>query len=213
MGKSVCNLRCEGYVRAAAAGDEVCFSQLLVRHHDAVLRAIRGAIPPRLRHVIGAEDLLQETFTEAFRRLGTLRAETDAGFLAWLKAIALAKAANAREAADAKKRGGGRRQISLHAGDSTSGPRSLLKVLARQTRDPLQRAVHRERLDRLRSTLDGMEEDARRAIELRFLHGAAVSDAARQMGRESGAFRTLCWRALHRLRAALANTKAAGAIG
>ena len=95
-------------------------------------------------------------------------------------------APNAREAAVAVKRGA-RRRIPLHAGDSTNARRALLKALARQTRDPASRAADREGVARLRSTLGRMEEDVRTAVELRFLQGAEVTDAAREMGRESGA--------------------------
>ena len=212
MHNSVVEARPEAVVRAASAGDQVAFSQLLVRHHDAVLRAIRLSIPARLRPAVGDEDLLQETFTEAFRRLPTLRAETEASFVAWLKAIAVAKVANAREAAAAMKRGGARRRIPLHAGDSTNARGALLKALARQTRDPALRAADREGVARLRSTLGRMEDDVRTAVELRFLQGAAVTEAARTMGRESGAFRTLCWRALRRLRVAMAESEPASAL-
>jgi RNA polymerase sigma-70 factor (ECF subfamily) len=207
------NPAADGLVRAAAAGDEVAFSQLLVRHHDSVLRSIQIAIPHHLRHVIPAEDVLQETFTDAFRHLPALRAESDGSFLAWLRAIAAAKASNAREAALAKKRGGGRRRIRLHAGDSTSAAGSLLRALVRETRGPIGRAADREGVAMLRSALVGMESDDRRAVSLRYMEGASVDEAAREMGRAPGAFRTLCWRALRRLRVAMADAGSADAGG
>ena len=74
-------------VRAARAGDREAFEELYVRHH----RLVHGILLARLDRA-DAEDLAQEVFLAAWERLPDLR--NDAGFGAWLAAIARNRAAS-----------------------------------------------------------------------------------------------------------------------
>lgn len=74
---------CHEAVRAVLAGDTGRFTALVERHRDRVFRFV-------LRHVgdrVAAEDLAQDAFLEAFRRLHTFRGESR--FSTWLLGIAL----------------------------------------------------------------------------------------------------------------------------
>lgn len=65
----------------ARAGDADAFGELVERHKVAVYRAARAA----LRSADEAEDVAQEAFVAAFRRLGDFRGE--ASFKTWLLSI------------------------------------------------------------------------------------------------------------------------------
>jgi RNA polymerase sigma-70 factor (ECF subfamily) len=72
---------CTGLVRAARAGDRTAFAELYRRY----TRMVHGLILARVPYA-DADDLVQEVFLTALRRLGALR--NPAAFPGWLAAIA-----------------------------------------------------------------------------------------------------------------------------
>ena len=69
-------------VRLAQDGDPAAFDEMVERHKGAVFRAALSA----LRNREDAEDVTQETFITAFRRIGTFRGESS--LRTWLSRIA-----------------------------------------------------------------------------------------------------------------------------
>ncbi len=69
-------------VARAREGDAGAFGELVERHQDVVYRAARAA----LRSAAEADDVAQEAFVAAFRKLSTFRGE--ASFKTWLLSIA-----------------------------------------------------------------------------------------------------------------------------
>ncbi len=78
-------------VRQAQAGDTAAFGQLVERNRRAVFRAALAA----LGNPSEADDVTQDTFVTAFRKLRSFRAES--AFRTWLLAIAWRKASDRRK--------------------------------------------------------------------------------------------------------------------
>ncbi len=78
-------------VRLAQAGDADAFGELVERHRRAVFRAALACV----RSPAEADDVAQETFVAAFRKLGAFRG--DAQFRTWLLAITWRKAVDRRK--------------------------------------------------------------------------------------------------------------------
>jgi RNA polymerase sigma-70 factor (ECF subfamily) len=78
-------------VRRAQAGDMDAFGQLVDRNRRAVFRAALAAVGSRAE----ADDVTQEAFVTAFRKLGSFRGE--AAFRTWLLAITWRKAIDRRK--------------------------------------------------------------------------------------------------------------------
>jgi RNA polymerase sigma-70 factor, ECF subfamily len=78
-------------VRLAQAGDTEAFGDLVERHRRSVFRAALAAVGSPAE----AEDVAQEAFVTAFRKLGTFRGE--ASFKTWLLAITWRKAIDRRK--------------------------------------------------------------------------------------------------------------------
>ena len=78
-------------VRRAQAGDVEAFGELVERHRRAVFRAALAAV----RSVSEADDVAQDAFVTAFRKLDGFRGE--ASFKTWLLAIAWRKAIDRRK--------------------------------------------------------------------------------------------------------------------
>ncbi|HSB60727.1 MAG TPA: sigma-70 family RNA polymerase sigma factor [Vicinamibacteria bacterium] len=72
----------EELARRAVAGEHAAFEALVGRHQDKVYRLARRLT----RSPADAEEVLQETFVRAYRRLGTFRGE--ARFSTWLYRVA-----------------------------------------------------------------------------------------------------------------------------
>jgi len=89
------------------------------------------------------------------------------------------------------------RAADLRGGDSLAG---LLDALGGTQATPSRAARSSESERLLRLALAQLGPDQRRAIELRYLHGLSVSDTAARMDRTERAVRSLCVRALIRLR-------------
>ncbi|HUK16755.1 MAG TPA: sigma-70 family RNA polymerase sigma factor [Bryobacteraceae bacterium] len=104
----------EQCIRAAASGDRAAFGELYVRYARLVHGILLARVPPR-----DAEDLVQDVFMAALRRMNELR--TVAAFRGWLAAIARHRAVDyfrergaAREAVPIYERAG-------RAGDTPDG--------------------------------------------------------------------------------------------
>jgi len=78
-------------VRRAQAGDVAAFGELVERHRRAVFRAIVAAVGS----ASDADDVAQEAFVTAFRKLDGFRGE--ASFKTWVVAIAWRKALDRRK--------------------------------------------------------------------------------------------------------------------
>jgi len=71
----------DGLIRAAAAGDRAAFGELYVRYARLVHGILLARVPP-----VEADDLVQDVFLQAMRRLRGLR--TPGAFRGWLATIA-----------------------------------------------------------------------------------------------------------------------------
>jgi RNA polymerase sigma-70 factor (ECF subfamily) len=134
----------------AKAGKQDAFHRLIDRHAPALLRL--ALTQTKTHH--DAEDLLQETFTAAFRSLHTF--EERSTVKTWLYAILFRQASNLR-----------RKQDAPHS------------VLHDDIPSPIPSANHRTdaRLD-LQSALDQLPQDARAILILREIDGLSYEEIA-----------------------------------
>lgn len=100
-------------VERARHGDAAAFGELVDRHRVAVYRAVRAA----LRSSGEAEDVAQEAFLTAYRKLESFRGE--ASFKTWILSIAWRKALDRRRRLAARLR---RFVASEHVDSAASSP-------------------------------------------------------------------------------------------
>jgi RNA polymerase sigma-70 factor (ECF subfamily) len=164
------------------------------------LRLLAGVqLDPRLRGKLDPSDVVQETLALAHEKGDQFRGTTEAERAAWLRQIlANQLAAAVRHYLDAGKRDAGRER-SLHAAVEDSSAR-LEALLAADQTSPSERAVRHEELLRLAEALAALPDDQRQAVELHHLHGLAVEEVARALGRSESAAGGLLRRGLKRLR-------------
>ena len=91
-------------IASATRGDRGAFGELYVRYARMVHGILLARVPPR-----DAEDLVQDVFMTALRRMGDLR--TTAAFRGWLAAIARNRAVDYFRQRGVRYEEAGRRQI------------------------------------------------------------------------------------------------------
>ena len=176
-------------VALAQTGDSDAFQALVERHSRAVFKLAY--------HMTGneqdAEDVVQETFLRAYRRLNQF--ENRAHFGTWLHRIAVNSALDfirARHRHDT-----GRESIDTVSGD---GPQPLAAC------DPLpDRALFSAETQRhVDAAMAGLSPKEKTAFVLRHFEGLSIEEISSMMGVRSDAAKNNIFRAVKKLRRALA---------
>ncbi|GAA5122749.1 sigma-70 family RNA polymerase sigma factor [Pseudonocardia adelaidensis] len=165
-------------VKAAQDGDMVAFGDLFDRYYDVVFRYVLFRTNDRTL----AEDLTQETFVRALRRISSVSYQgRDIG--AWF--VTIARNLIFDHVKSSRYRLEQTTNEIIELSPSTGGPEQ--QVLDGATNDELLRCVRK------------LNPDQQECIQLRFLQGLSVAETAEIMDRNEGAVKALQHRAVRRL--------------
>jgi RNA polymerase sigma factor (sigma-70 family) len=171
-------------VEFVRAGDDGAFEELYRRYEERI-----GSFVGRIvRDESRAEDVTQEAFLSALRRLRATDAEI--AFKPWIYEIA-------RNAAiDSYRRSGRAQEVSIDADDSLrpSDRRRLVGSAA-----PDSALISSERLDNLRGALDELSETHHRVIVMRELEGLSYREIGDRLELTRAAVESTLFRARRRL--------------
>jgi len=156
------------------------------------------AIPASLRTKLGASDLVQETFVDARRRFGDLRARNGDELRAWLYRVMMLNLAEQKRTYFATAKHDIRREVG--AGSSVDAAARALEGLKDSRPTPSTSAISREQLGHLARALSELAERDRQVILLRYVDSLSFGEIALRLGglSEDGA-RKLFGRACRRL--------------
>jgi len=165
-------------VRSAQAGDMSAFSELFDRYYDVVFRYVLFRMNDRTL----AEDITQETFLRALRRITSVTYQgRDIG--AWF--VTIARNLIFDHVKSSRYRLESTTSDIVELSPSTHGPEQQVLDLA--THEELLRCVRK------------LNADQQECISLRFLQGLSVAETAKIMDRNEGAVKALQHRAVRRL--------------
>jgi RNA polymerase sigma-70 factor, ECF subfamily len=165
-------------VKAAQEGDMVAFGDLFDRYYDVVFRYVLFRTGDRTL----AEDLTQETFVRALRRISSVSYQgRDIG--AWF--VTIARNLIFDHVKSSRYRLEQTTSEIVELSPTTGGPEQ--EVLDGATNDELLRCVRK------------LNPDQQECIQLRFLQGLSVAETAEIMDRNEGAVKALQHRAVRRL--------------
>jgi RNA polymerase sigma-70 factor (ECF subfamily) len=165
-------------VRGAQAGDMGAFSELFDRYYDVVFRYVLFRMNDRTL----AEDITQETFLRALRRITSVTYQgRDIG--AWF--VTIARNLIFDHVKSSRYRLESTTSDIVELSPSTHGPEQQVLDLA--TNEELLRCVRK------------LNADQQECISLRFLQGLSVAETAKIMDRNEGAVKALQHRAVRRL--------------
>jgi RNA polymerase sigma-70 factor, ECF subfamily len=169
-------------VSRARAGDRAAFEEMVRR----TSRLVYARLYLDTGNAHRAEDLVQETYLQAFRSLHRL--VEPAGFRQWLLAIAR------RALVDALRRDARLKRAPPSTSDTP------LKAIPDDGPLP-EHEVHREEMrQRVLAALWSLPEDYRLPLTLRYIAGADAADISAQLGLTNGSLRGLLHRGLKMLR-------------
>ena len=179
------------------------FAQVIrrARHGDeeALVLLYRRALPTIYRYVLArlgrpdlAEDVVSEVFLVMIESIGNLRAEHEAGFLAWLIQIAQGKCSRALRRVIQREG----RQVPLPGAGATEVEHVWEPVATDLTSNPAAFQEWRETLEEVGRALGHLSTEQQVVVVGRFLGGQSPEDLARALGKQPGAIRILQYRAL-----------------
>ncbi len=177
-------------VRRARVSDNGAWQDLFHRERPRVVAVLahylRGR--PNLGDLI--DDLCQEVYLTAFRRLGSFDGAGPGAFGRWLSGIARNKAREHHAGTE-------------HAPDldrtSDASPDAVEAMLT----TPSSRAARKELNGALLGAIDRLSTDHRRVIVLRYFELLTSQEISEELGRSEGAVRVLLFRAMVALSAEL----------
>jgi RNA polymerase sigma-70 factor (ECF subfamily) len=165
-------------VKASQNGDMAAFGELFDRYYDVVFRYVLFRMGDRTL----AEDITQETFVRALRRISSVSYQgRDIG--AWF--VTIARNLIFDHVKSSRYRLEQTTNEIIELSPSTNGPEQ--QVLDGATNDELLRCVRK------------LNPDQQECIRLRFLQGLSVAETAEIMDRNEGAVKALQHRAVRRL--------------
>ena len=141
---------------------------------------------------------MQQVYVDALRDIDQFVDRGQDSFFAWLRRIAINRICDVdRKAFQTIKRAGELREADIARDPSMD---ALLDALGGSVTTPSGAADRADRAALLRGALARLSEDQREVITLRYLNQLNVAETAAKMDRTERAVRSLCVRALIRLR-------------
>jgi RNA polymerase sigma-70 factor (ECF subfamily) len=171
-------------VERSLGGDAEAFQALAGRYY----RPVGAFLLRRIGRSDVVEDLVQETFLEAFRALAEGRRPEH--FSSWLFGIAHNRAGRWLRK---------RRPVLFDPADPPTTPAVLPEVAARAEREEVE-----HRLAELDRGLAGLPDELRQLLEMKHRRGLTCEQIARELGRPVGTIKSLLSRTYRLLRERLA---------
>lgn len=185
-----------GALSPADSGPDPTSSELLLFAERARLATyVKRHLPVELQPWVDPNDVLQDTYFEAFRRLAQFRATDEHAAYRWLVTIARHRIVELLRTRRTARRGGGAGHVPQ--GDSVV---AMLAELASHRRTPSRSAARHEFMAALEQSLGRLPPEFGQALSLRYLQGLSCAEIAQQMGRTERAVHMLCNRALKLVR-------------
>jgi len=181
-----------GLIARVKAGDRDAFTGLFERHKSRLAVLIHYKLGAEVRRLMEVDDVLQETFLEAFRDMDSFQYQSPGSFQRWLSRIADHVIADAVRHHGRQRRAG--EAVPFRSHSNPGGPEPA------DSRTPSRILGEREDLQALIRKLDGLPENYRQAILLAKVEGLTTAELAERLGTSREAAALLLHRAIRRLR-------------
>lgn len=177
-------------------GDDSALGPIFASQRDRLLRMVQFRLDPRLVGRIDAEDVLQEAYVDAQKRLSAWRADPRP-FHVWLRLVTQQTMVDIhRRHLGAKMRDAGRDRMAPQS-------QSLSGFLVGRMTSPSQAAMREELKVQLEQALQSMEEIDREVLVLRHFEELSNKEVAELLGIGENAASNRYVRALSRLKGLL----------
>ncbi len=193
----------EALVVRAIGGDEVALKVVLARTRHGLCEYVSEKIPRDCRHLFDADDVVQVAHMAIFQSIDQFLSTQATSFLRWTRAIALNRLRNAIGAyrtakRDAARVRSGHQRLSLE--DSTM---DLFNTIAGCDGTASKSVARAEAVSMMEDAMAKLPLDHRQALQLVYLEGLRVGEAAAVMAKTDRAIHGLCRRGFKQLAAQL----------
>jgi len=183
-------------------GDTNALAAFLTARRAPLLAFVERRLGAGLRRKLEPEDVFQEVSAEAVRSLPSVDLAAREPF-GWLCQIAERRIIDAhRRFFGAAKRDAGR-EISIDKASPDTSQAQVIDMLAASMTTASQVFSRNVRQERLAEALEGLPEDQREALRLRYVEGLPSKEIAERLGKTDGAIRVMLTRSLNRLQTLL----------
>lgn len=170
-------------VIAACNGDEQALSRLFSKYSPRLERMVRLRLDTKLQARIGADDILQETYCEALRRLPEYAADPRTPFFLWLRFLTGEQLINARRHHLGTQKRSADAEVRLHHGSLPQvDTASLARQLVGKFTSPSKAALRSEMQQAVQQMLNDMDPIDREIIVLRHFEHLGNNEAAQLLG-------------------------------
>lgn len=175
----------DGLLDRAIRGDGEALTELLAQNSGQVRRGLEGKIPRRWQAVLSVEDVMQETYIDAFLDIAHFEPREKGSLAAWLTTLARRNLLDALRMLEAEKRGKHRRAVRVRASDESVG--ALYAQLVCSNGTPSREAARSEAGSCLLRAITQLPAMYRAVVEMYDLEQRPVDDVARAVHRSPGA--------------------------
>ncbi len=190
----------------AVRGDREALAALLSRNGPAARLAITDRIPERWRSLLSEDDILQQTYADAFVKISGFTSESESSFSRWLATIAERNLQDAIRMLEAEKRGGKTRHRISTGREDDSHFDLFTQVLAASGASPSAHVGRSEAVEAMKRALREVPEAYARVITLYDLEARPIEEVCQVLNRSQGAVFMLRIRAHHRLHEIMGRT-------
>jgi RNA polymerase sigma-70 factor (subfamily 1) len=187
----------DGRIDRESLADPNVFAHAFRRLRGRLSLFVSVRLGPALRARVTEDDVLQETFLEAYRSLDRITEPGEESFARWLFAIAENRIRDL-----AKYHGAGKREAAREKplqGTTPDDPGPLARLVAAVT-SPAGRARRSELARRLAACLDRLSEELREIVVLHVIEGQTFKAIAARLHRRPQTVSALYIEALERLK-------------
>jgi RNA polymerase sigma-70 factor (subfamily 1) len=182
------------------AGDQFALGELLLSCSHRLSAYLAPKVPASLQRTITVDDILQQTYISAFRRIDQFEPRTPQALLAWLKKIADHRLLDELKAQTRKKRGGQQRSAIGPTDAQCSSMMDLVDMLSDGGRTASQVIARQEAIHAIQIGIAGLPADQQLAVRLHLIEGKSLAETAEAMDRTAGSVSALIYRAKENLR-------------
>ena len=182
-----------GLIERIKDGDREALSALFEKYRPRLAVLVHYRISPELRSFFEVDDIVQETFLEAFRDFDQFTYQSPGSFMSWLARISDHVMADLARSQGRQKRHAAE-MLRFRSESNPSGPEPV------DRKTPSRLLAEEEGLRGLLEKLNLLPENYRQAILLMKVEGLSTQEAAGRLGKSNEATALLLHRALKRFR-------------
>ena len=185
-------------LRQATSGDDHALAELLQEHGPVVRRRLAGEVSRRWQSALSMDDVMQQTYADAFLDIGRFDPDGEGSFVAWLTSLAKCNLVDVLRMLEAEKRGKGRGRVQPEAGHESFVALSELLDAGRST--PSRHVARDEACAALECAIQQLPESYRRVVQMFDIEERPMKEVAQALNRSLGAVYMVRARAHRRLR-------------